>query len=200
MPGRVPWPGKLHHSPLAPESDPPPTCRRRGRTPWLGSSLRCRSTTVVPDPGMAEAELLSLAASLERSSEHPLAAAIVAARRRPMRPSWRRATSSPSPARASQARRAPPNRPGQRRADAAGTGATAGLEGIVTWRTPGFMMRHAAGGYRLHRPTAVTRHGTFIGGRPRLLLRQRIFTPRLVRSAAQTWRAGMRERAEAAYA
>ncbi len=36
-------------------------------------------TAVVPAPGMADAELLSLAASLERSSEHPLAAAIVAA-------------------------------------------------------------------------------------------------------------------------
>ncbi|MDO9713808.1 heavy metal translocating P-type ATPase [Paracraurococcus lichenis] len=34
---------------------------------------------VVPAPGLAEAEMLPLAASLERSSEHPLAAAIVAA-------------------------------------------------------------------------------------------------------------------------
>ncbi len=32
---------------------------------------------VVPEPGIAEAELLQLVASLERSSEHPLAAAIV---------------------------------------------------------------------------------------------------------------------------
>jgi Cu+-exporting ATPase len=34
---------------------------------------------VVPAPGLTEAEILPLAASLERSSEHPLAAAIVAA-------------------------------------------------------------------------------------------------------------------------
>ncbi|TPG57422.1 heavy metal translocating P-type ATPase [Roseomonas nepalensis] len=34
---------------------------------------------VVPGPGLTEAEVLPLAASLERSSEHPLAAAIVAA-------------------------------------------------------------------------------------------------------------------------
>ena len=33
--------------------------------------------TVIPQPGMSEAELLQLVASLERSSEHPLAAAIV---------------------------------------------------------------------------------------------------------------------------
>jgi Cu+-exporting ATPase len=36
---------------------------------------------VVPAPGLSEAEVLPLAASLERSSEHPLAAAIVAAAR-----------------------------------------------------------------------------------------------------------------------
>jgi Cu+-exporting ATPase len=36
---------------------------------------------VVPAPGLTEAEMLPLAASLERSSEHPLAAAIVAAAR-----------------------------------------------------------------------------------------------------------------------
>nr|WP_254452782.1 heavy metal translocating P-type ATPase [Roseicella sp. DB1501] len=36
---------------------------------------------VVPAPGLTEAEVLPLAASLERSSEHPLAAAIVAAAR-----------------------------------------------------------------------------------------------------------------------
>ncbi len=36
-------------------------------------------TAVVPAPGFSEADLLTLAASLERSSEHPLAAAIVAA-------------------------------------------------------------------------------------------------------------------------
>ena len=34
-------------------------------------------TSVIPQPGMTEAELLQLVASLERSSEHPLAAAIV---------------------------------------------------------------------------------------------------------------------------
>ncbi len=38
-----------------------------------------RVTAIVPAPGMTEAELLLLAASLERSSEHPLAAAVVAA-------------------------------------------------------------------------------------------------------------------------
>lgn len=36
-------------------------------------------TTIVPSEGLSEAEILSLAASLERSSEHPLAAAIVTA-------------------------------------------------------------------------------------------------------------------------
>jgi Cu+-exporting ATPase len=36
---------------------------------------------VVPAPGLSEAEVLPLAASLERSSEHPLAAAVVAAAR-----------------------------------------------------------------------------------------------------------------------
>ena len=40
-----------------------------------------RVIAVVPGPGMTEAEALPLAASLERSSEHPLAAAIVAAAR-----------------------------------------------------------------------------------------------------------------------
>src|SRR5271156_122067 len=39
---------------------------------------RPRVTTVVTAPGVAEADLLMLAASLEKSSEHPLAAAIVA--------------------------------------------------------------------------------------------------------------------------
>ncbi len=38
-----------------------------------------RVTAIVPAPGLAEGDLLRLAASLERSSEHPLAAAIVAA-------------------------------------------------------------------------------------------------------------------------
>jgi Cu+-exporting ATPase len=36
-------------------------------------------TAIVPAPGMTEADILPLAAGLERSSEHPLAAAIVAA-------------------------------------------------------------------------------------------------------------------------
>jgi Cu+-exporting ATPase len=40
-----------------------------------------RVTTIVSALGMAEGEVLTLAASLERSSEHPLAAAIVAAAR-----------------------------------------------------------------------------------------------------------------------
>jgi Cu+-exporting ATPase len=40
-----------------------------------------RVVAVVPATGLSEAELLPLAASLERSSEHPLAAAIVAAAR-----------------------------------------------------------------------------------------------------------------------
>ncbi len=38
-----------------------------------------RVTAIVPAPGLTEADLLRLAASLERSSEHPLAAAVVAA-------------------------------------------------------------------------------------------------------------------------
>ena len=38
-----------------------------------------RVTTLVPAPGIEESDLLGLAASLERASEHPLAAAIVAA-------------------------------------------------------------------------------------------------------------------------
>ncbi len=42
---------------------------------------RPKVVAVVPAPGLTEAELLPLAASLERSSEHPLAAAIVAAAR-----------------------------------------------------------------------------------------------------------------------
>jgi len=42
---------------------------------------RPRVTTIVPAAGIEEAELLALAASLERASEHPLAAAIVAAAR-----------------------------------------------------------------------------------------------------------------------
>jgi Cu+-exporting ATPase len=40
---------------------------------------RPKITTIVPAPGIQEPDLLRLAASLERSSEHPLAAAIVAA-------------------------------------------------------------------------------------------------------------------------
>jgi P-type Cu+ transporter len=42
---------------------------------------RPRVVQVAPAPGQDEAALLALAASLERSSEHPLAAAIVAAAR-----------------------------------------------------------------------------------------------------------------------
>ncbi|ONH84218.1 copper-translocating P-type ATPase [Roseomonas mucosa] len=42
---------------------------------------RPRVVAVVPAPGLTEAEVLPLAASLERSSEHPLAAAVVAAAR-----------------------------------------------------------------------------------------------------------------------
>ena len=40
-----------------------------------------RVVAIVPAPGVSEADILKLAASLERSSEHPLAAAIVAAAR-----------------------------------------------------------------------------------------------------------------------
>jgi Cu+-exporting ATPase len=40
-----------------------------------------RVTAIVPAPGLSESEILPLAASLERSSEHPLAAAIVTAAR-----------------------------------------------------------------------------------------------------------------------
>jgi Cu+-exporting ATPase len=40
---------------------------------------RPKVVAIVPAPGLTEAEVLPLAASLERSSEHPLAAAIVAA-------------------------------------------------------------------------------------------------------------------------
>ncbi len=36
-------------------------------------------TSVLPQPGISESDLLQLVASLERSSEHPLAAAIVKA-------------------------------------------------------------------------------------------------------------------------
>ena len=42
---------------------------------------RPKVTAIIPAAGMTEAEVLTLAASLERSSEHPLAAAIVAAAR-----------------------------------------------------------------------------------------------------------------------
>jgi Cu+-exporting ATPase len=40
-----------------------------------------RVTTLVPAAGLSESEILPLAASLEQSSEHPLAAAIVTAAR-----------------------------------------------------------------------------------------------------------------------
>jgi len=42
---------------------------------------RPRVTAVIPAPGLTEGDVLRLAASLERSSEHPLAAAIVASAR-----------------------------------------------------------------------------------------------------------------------
>jgi Cu+-exporting ATPase len=44
---------------------------------------RPKVTRVVTVPGLSEADLLWMAAALERSSEHPLAAAIVAAARAP---------------------------------------------------------------------------------------------------------------------
>jgi len=42
-----------------------------------------RVTAIVPAPGLTEGDLLRLAASLERSSEHPLAAAVVTAAKEP---------------------------------------------------------------------------------------------------------------------
>ena len=66
-----------------------------------------------PSAGFAESELLRLAASLERASEHPLAAAIVeAAPKRGLRSLERRATSTARPARACTG-----TVDGQRRAD-----------------------------------------------------------------------------------
>ncbi len=46
-----------------------------------GTLTECKPkvTAIVPAPGLLESDLISLAASRERSSEHPLAAAIVAA-------------------------------------------------------------------------------------------------------------------------
>ena len=61
-----------------------------------------RLVSIVAAPGQDEAELLRLAASLERASEHPLAAAIVgAARAKGLRPRAAPTHSSRSPARAS---------------------------------------------------------------------------------------------------
>ena len=58
-----------------------------------------RVVAVVPAPDISEATILTLAASLERSSEHPLAAAIVAAARELRCRSARRPGSPRSPAR-----------------------------------------------------------------------------------------------------
>ncbi len=65
-----------------------------------------RVVAVVPGEGMSEHEILPLAASLERSSEHPLAAAIVAAARSAISRIAEPERSTPSPARASSARSA----------------------------------------------------------------------------------------------
>ncbi len=67
-------------------------------------------TAIVPAAGLSESEILPLAASLERSSEHPLAAAIVIAARDRGSPTSLRSksqrTSAPSPARALPAKSA----------------------------------------------------------------------------------------------
>ncbi len=62
-------------------------------------------TDVVTAPGFDEDELLRLAASAERGSEHPLGEAIVSARQRERAAAGgRRRTSTPCPARASRPR------------------------------------------------------------------------------------------------
>ena len=65
---------------------------------------RPRLVSVAAAPGMTDAEVLHLAASLERGSEHPLAAALVAAaQERGLLPVEHPGSSSPSRARASPA-------------------------------------------------------------------------------------------------
>ena len=51
------------------------------KDPPTNTLLPSTVIAVIPAPGFGEAEILALAASLERSSEHPLAAAMVAAAR-----------------------------------------------------------------------------------------------------------------------
>ena len=104
-------------------------------------------------PGLTEADCLPLAASLERSSEHPLAAAIVAARASERhRGRKSRPTSPRSPARASPARSA----------DAAWRWATQAL-----MARPGDRLRRACGeGGRTARATGATALFVAVDGRP----------------------------------